>query len=97
MSKRTTLKKADEQAYEDDIFDKMFMESPEEEIMLELLGQISGIDRDQSQISLELTKLIVEKTTDAKIKGQDILSIFERSKQVVSSSSPLQDIFEKMG
>lgn len=98
MSKKhNTFKKADELVHEDDIFEEMLMESFEGDIMLDMLSHIADTDRDQSQISLELTKLILDKTTDGKITENDILSIFKKSKQFVSSCSPLQNILKKIG
>ena len=96
MGKNATLKRPQTQGSEEFDFDEMIMGSSEEETMLEMFSRIASIERDQSQISLDLTKLIVENAADSKLKEKDILSTFKKAKQVVSSCSPLQEIFQKM-
>lgn len=96
MGKNARLKKPEEQGFDEYDFDEMIMGSSEEETMLEMLERVAAIDRDQSQVSLDLTKLIVEKATDGKLKEKDILSTFKNAKQMVSSCSPLEEIFQKM-
>lgn len=96
MSKNATLKRPQTQEFDAFDIEEMIMGSSEEETMLEMFSRIASIDRDQSQISLDLTKLIVENATDGKLKEKDILSTFKKAKQLVSSCSPLQEIFQKM-
>lgn len=96
MGKNATLKRPQEQELDEYDFEDMIMGASEEETMLGMLGQVAAIDRDQSQVSLDLTKLIVENSTDGKLKEKDILSTFKKAKQMVSSCSPLQEIFQKM-
>ena len=96
MGKNATLKNSQGQEFEEYDFDEMLMGASEEGAMLEMLGSIAAIDREQSQLSFDLTKLIVENATDSKLKEKEILSTFKKAKQMVLSCSPLQEIFQKM-
>ena len=77
-------------------FEEMLFGTTEESMMLEMLNRLTEIDRDQSQVSMELTRLIVERATDHQLKEKDILTTFKKAKQMVSSCSPLQELWQKM-
>ena len=98
-SKNKTLKQTDVQEPEFDMLDieEMLLGSsePGDDTMLEMFARVASIDRDQSLISLDLTKLILEHASDVKLKEKDILATYKRAKEMVSSCSPLQEMFEK--
>lgn len=97
MGKSRMLKRADTETFDMLNLGEMLVDSAEEATILEMLERIASIDRDQSQVSLDLTKLIVEHGSEGKkLKEQDILSTFKKAKQTVASCSPLQEMFEKV-
>lgn len=96
MSKKTTLQRPQERELAELNFEEMIMGDPEEETMLEALSTLAEIDRHQTQISMELTKLIVENRSEGKLKEKDILSLFKKSKQMVSSCCPLQEVLQNI-
>ena len=61
------------------------MGSTEEETMLQMLSQVAQIEHHQMEISIELTRLMLEYSADSKRKEEDILSAFKKAKQTVSS------------
>lgn len=71
-------------------------EISEDEAMLGMMTGFVEASRYQQQHSLELTKLIIEKSKNASPSEEEIYSIFKRASCVISESTPLNKILEKI-
>lgn len=70
-------------------------EGPEDEMLLGMMQVLIEAYRHQQQTAIELTRLVVDSSSD-KIKEEQIFSTFRRATQVVSEASPIQELFKKM-
>ncbi len=95
MAKNNVLKKRQPQEMQEFDFSEMMMDSPDEEMMVGMMGGLIEASRNQMQIALELTRLTVENNTAGTFNEEDVYSIFTRASKVVSDSSPIKDLLEQ--
>jgi len=80
-----------------DVFD---FEPPEHDVDAEIAtGFMQGAldaTSNQTKMGLELTKLIVENSSE-KYSEKDVYSIFKRATKAVSDNHNLSDIFDRLG
>ena len=91
MAKNKTLKKYDE------LMDVDFAEnfsSPNDETIAGMMAGLIEASNHQQKIAIELTKLVVEKSTEA-MNEEKIFSAFKQSSKVVTENAPLKELWEK--
>lgn len=95
MAKNSAVKK--QKKYEDDFdFSEMVDYHGEEEAMFSMMNGLLEASRHQLEMTMELTKIIVEKNPNSSMKESDILSTFQRASQAVALNSPVRELWEKM-
>jgi hypothetical protein len=92
MSKNITLKKYDELIGELDFFEDE--EIPGEEAVVGVLQGLIEASQHQQKTAIELTKLVVEKSSET-MTEENIFSAFERATKVVAENFPLKELWEK--
>jgi hypothetical protein len=92
MSKNKTLKKYDELIGELDFFEDE--EIPGEEAVVGVLQGLIEASQHQQKTAIELTKLVVEKSSET-MTEENIFSAFERATKVVAENFPLKELWEK--
>ena len=97
MAKAPTIKKPRKEAIRDFDFSNFMTESegPEDEMILGMMQGLIEAYRHQQQTAIELTKLVVESSSE-KMKEEQVFSTFKRATKVVSEVSPIQELFKKM-
>ena len=91
MAKNKTLKKYDE------LMDVDFAEdysSPNDEAIAGMMAGLIEASNHQQKIAIELTKLVIEKSSEA-MNEEKIFSAFKRASKVVTESVPLKELWEK--
>jgi hypothetical protein len=69
-------------------------ENPDNEVMAGIMHGIIEGSNQQQQIAIELTKLVVQKSSE-QMNETDIFSTFKRATQVVSEQTPLKEFWEQ--
>ena len=93
MAKRKTANAQQEPELFDFLDD---ITGPDDEAMLGVMTGFIEASHHQMEISVELTKLVVQKNNTGSMSEEEIFSTFKRASQVVSDSSALKDVLEKI-
>lgn len=97
MAKTSVLKRQQKQYAPDfDFSDLPINSSPEDEIVLGMMTGLIEAYRHQQQTAIELTRLAIEKNASENMSEDEIFSTFKRASQIVSETSPIKELFEKM-
>lgn len=91
MAKNKTLKKYNELMDVD--FEEDFS-SPNDEVIAGMMAGLIEASNHQQKIAVELTKLVVEKSTEA-MSEEKIYSAFKRASKVVKESAALKELWEQ--
>lgn len=89
MAKNNMLKRE-----EDDVFD-FSEESPGDEVVAGMMSGLIEASNHQTMMAIELTKLVVAKSSQPSMSENDIFSAFKRASKVVTESVPLKELWEK--
>jgi hypothetical protein len=92
MLKNKALKKYDEIIGELDFFEDE--ETPGDESVVGILQGLIEASQHQQKTAIELTKLVVEKSSGTMTEG-NVFSAFERATKVVAENFPLKELWEK--
>ncbi len=83
-------------ACEDDFCDMdHFDEVIDDEIALDFFDQFSQVIETQSNVAVDLTKIIVDHHEKGHYNEEDILSLYRRAVNVVFDSSPLKSMMDE--
>ena len=94
MAKNNPLKKYTEELQDDfDFSDDM--ESPSDEALAGMMSGIIEASQHQQIMAIELTKLVVGKSSAEGMNEEAVFSVFKRASKVVSENFPLKDLWEK--
>jgi hypothetical protein len=89
MAKNKTPKKHDQ------LLDFNFAEElPDDEVIADMMVGLIEASNHQQRIAIELTKLVVEKSTQT-MDEEKIFLAFKRASKVVIESFPLKELWEK--
>ena len=98
MTKSKVIKKYEEELADRLEFDDDFGFSddlPDADAFAGVMGGLIDANNHQATIAMELTKLIIEKSSDQSISEDKIFATFKRASKVVYDSFPLKSLFEQ--
>jgi len=70
------------------------MNSPGDEVIAGMMNGLVEASNHQQKLALELTKLIVEKSTE-QMTEEEIFLAFKRSQKAIADNFPLKELWEK--
>jgi len=70
-------------------------ESPGDEMVAGMMSGLIEASNHQTMMAIELTKLIVAKSSEQSMSEDNIFSAFKRASKVISENVPLKELWEK--
>jgi hypothetical protein len=97
MSKHNVRKVFNQPRKSENVFDFFDdLESPVDEAITSMLSGFIEASNRQMETAMALTRLVVEKNTNANMDEEKIFSLFKRASKIVAENAPLKELFEKL-
>jgi ABC-type cobalamin/Fe3+-siderophores transport system ATPase subunit len=84
--------------YEEELDDFDFIDElePHNDAIADMMNSMVAASKSQQLVTMELTRLVVERSTSENLTEEHIFSTFQRASKVVAESFPLKELWEKL-